>query len=246
MANVPARLSPIVELRQYDLHPRTRETLIDVFDTHFIEGQEREGMAIIGQFRDLDNADSFVWLRGFEDMETRRKALTAFYSGPVWMAQRDRANATMVRFDNVLLLRPAWPGGEFALDLSGRPPFGTEAQRGGLISVNMLTVRGNPAEFAAWYRANMLPLLLAAGGDVVGAFITHEAENTYPPLPVRADKRVFVLFSRFADVATLDALRKRLAETPAWAEATKAAGAYVQGPPQPMRLSPTARSALAG
>ena len=39
-------------------------------------------MTVIGQFRDLDNPDSFVWLRGFADMESRRKALGAFYSGP--------------------------------------------------------------------------------------------------------------------------------------------------------------------
>ena len=105
-----ALLSPIVELRQYDLVPGTRDTLIDIFDRQLIEGQEAEGMAIIGQFRDLDNPDSFVWLRGFADMETRRKALDGFYSGPVWLANRDAANATMLRFDNVLLLRPATAG----------------------------------------------------------------------------------------------------------------------------------------
>ena len=60
-----ARLSPVVELRQYDLAPGTRDTLIDIFDRHLIEGQEAEEMTIIGQFRDLDNPDSFVWLRGF-------------------------------------------------------------------------------------------------------------------------------------------------------------------------------------
>ena len=102
-----ALLSPIVELRQYDLVPGTRDTLIDIFDRHLIEGQEAEAMAIIGQFRDLDNPDSFVWLRGFADMEARERALTGFYSGPVWLANRDAANATMLRFDDVLLLRPA-------------------------------------------------------------------------------------------------------------------------------------------
>ena len=81
-------------------------------------------MAIIGQFRDLDNPDSFVWLRGFADMEARKRALTGFYSGPVWLANRDAANATMLRFDNVLLLRPAGPDGGFALDVADRPPPG--------------------------------------------------------------------------------------------------------------------------
>ena len=44
-------------------------------------------MTVIGQFRDLDNPDSFVWLRGFADMEARKRALTGFYSGPVWLRQ---------------------------------------------------------------------------------------------------------------------------------------------------------------
>ena len=56
--NRPSRLAlPVVELRQYTLKPGRRETLIDIFDSHFIEGQEDAGMTIIGQFRDLDRPD---------------------------------------------------------------------------------------------------------------------------------------------------------------------------------------------
>ena len=35
--------SPVVELRQYTLKPGRRETLIDIFDSHFVEGQEAPG-----------------------------------------------------------------------------------------------------------------------------------------------------------------------------------------------------------
>jgi len=35
-----------------------------------------------------------------------------------------------------------------------------------------------------------------------------------------------------------------LAASPEWAAASKAAGAYVAGPPQTLRLAPTARSLL--
>ena len=44
---------PVVELRQYTLRPGQRDVLIDLFDREFIESQEAEGMAIVGQFRDL-------------------------------------------------------------------------------------------------------------------------------------------------------------------------------------------------
>ncbi|MBW8303388.1 MAG: NIPSNAP family protein, partial [Brevundimonas sp.] len=73
MARTPERpemiVSPIVELRQYTLHPGQRDVLIDLFEREFVEGQESVGMTLIGQFRDLDNPGRFVWLRGFADME---------------------------------------------------------------------------------------------------------------------------------------------------------------------------------
>src|SRR5258708_2755078 len=56
---------PIVELRQYTLHPGKRDVLIDLFDREFVESQEALGIKVIGQFRDVGNPNRFVWLRGF-------------------------------------------------------------------------------------------------------------------------------------------------------------------------------------
>jgi len=84
----PQTCCPIIELRQYTLHPGKRDVLIDLFDREFVESQEALGMKIIGQFRDLDNSNRFVWLRGFQDMPSRAQALKDFYSGPVWKAHR--------------------------------------------------------------------------------------------------------------------------------------------------------------
>ena len=55
---------------------------------------------------------------------------------------------------------------------------------------------------------------------------------------------MLVVFSRFADAAALERSRATLAASPQWAEAAKAAAAYVDGPPQTLRLAPTARSLL--
>ena len=85
--------SPIVELRQYTLHPERRDELIELFDREFVETQEAVGMQVIGQFRNIDDPDQFVWLRGFNDMSARAGSLAAFYGGPIWKAHRDAANA---------------------------------------------------------------------------------------------------------------------------------------------------------
>src|SRR5216684_1866214 len=115
---------PIIELRQYTLHPGKRHVLIDLFDREFIEPQEALGMKIIGQFRDVDDRNRFVWLRGFRDMASRAQALQDFYGGPVWKAHREAANATMVDSDNVLLLRPAAPASGFSLENEQRSRTG--------------------------------------------------------------------------------------------------------------------------
>jgi hypothetical protein len=97
--NVPAPAHDdcaVVELRQYSLHPGTRDRFIELFDREFVESQEALGSWVIGQFRDLDDPDRIVWLRGFRDMPARGKALTAFYGGSVWQAHRDAANAAII------------------------------------------------------------------------------------------------------------------------------------------------------
>ena len=96
----------VVELRQYTLLPGRRDELIEVFDRELVETQEACGMRVLGQFRDEDRPDRFVWLRWFPDMETRREALTAFYGGPVWREHGPAANVTMLDWDDVLLLEP--------------------------------------------------------------------------------------------------------------------------------------------
>src|SRR5579859_8097921 len=124
---------PIIELRQYTLHPGKRDELIALFDRELVESQEQLGAKIIGQFRDAGDPDRFVWLRGFADMESRGNALRAFYGGPVWKAHREAANATMVDSDNVLLLRPARATSGFHLDGVDRAPAGANPKASGPI-----------------------------------------------------------------------------------------------------------------
>ena len=185
---------PIVELRQYTLHPGRRDELIGLFDTEFVETQEAAGIAVLGQFRDLRDPDRFVWLRGFTDMAARAAALERFYGGPVWAAHRDAANATMIDFDDVRLLRPM--DGGFALP----------------------AVRGSErpeSRFRATLQFADRPFgsLPEPDRTAVAAFTTEYAENTFPALPVRTGEHVLVRFARFDDQHALD--RHRATAEPA-------------------------------
>lgn len=73
---MPSSPTPdLIELRRYRLHPGQREALVALFEREFIETQEACGLQVLGQFRDLDDADRFTWLRGFADMGARRAGL---------------------------------------------------------------------------------------------------------------------------------------------------------------------------
>jgi hypothetical protein len=231
----------VIELRQYTLHPGQREALIALFDHAFIAPQEAAGMAVIGQFRDLADADRFVWLRGFADMASRAQALGAFYGGPVWQAHRDAANATMVDSDNVLLLRPAWPGAGVPLLGRPRPAPGATAAAGN-VEIRTFSL-SQPASDAllALCRDTVSGLLVQSGARALGWYVTEPAPNNFPRLPVRTGEQVLVSLALFDNLAALDAA----ATCGAWDRLTEVLREPgLLRPADILRLAPTACSAL--
>lgn len=246
MSAHPTDPSPIVELRQYTLHPGQRDVLIDLFDREFVETQEAHGMRVLGQFRDLDQPDRFVWLRGFDDMVARHRALTGFYGGPVWAAHRDAANATMVDSDNVLLLRPAWPGATAALPQHVRPAAGAAAAQqpaAGVVCATVFYLR-EPATPALldFCRHRMAPVLLRGGALQQAWYCTEDSPNTFARLPVREGAPVLLGLALFPDAAAVRAF----SDSGAWARQAAADLAPWLSPraPDVLRLQPTGRSAL--
>ncbi|TXS39086.1 NIPSNAP family protein [Streptomyces sp. OR43] len=160
----------VVELRQYTLHPGAREALIELFEREFVTGQQSVGITVCGRFRDLDDPDRFVWLRAFPGMAHRRRSLEAFYTGPVWRAHRDAANATMADSDDVLLLR----GPGFRADPGIREVVATVCHPTGA------------APFDAYAARHLSP--------AHALHRTEHAANDYPLLPVRTGEDVRVWF----------------------------------------------------
>jgi len=181
----------IVELRQYTLHPGARDTLIEIFERHFIAGQEAEGITLLGRYRDLDNPDLFVWVRAFPDSAARAASLAAFYGGPVWRAHREAANATMIDSDNVLQLRPIREG--------------RIARDGAIVATIAYLHRPADDAFAATFEGEVAPQIAAAGGELLATFATDERPNDFPALPIR-DVLAFAWFARYPtpDVPQLD------------------------------------------
>jgi hypothetical protein len=242
-ASVPS--TAIVELRQYTVHPGQRDVLIELFDREFIETQEAVGMTVIGQFRDLDSPDRFVWLRGYPDMATRVAGLTAFYGGPSWLARRADANATMIDADNVLLLEPASSATAISLD-GPRSVTPSPVGNGHLIVATIYYPRLEDLhQFAGFFTKAVRPVLVESGAAILGEYVTSPHRNNFPRLPVREGERTFLLLCRFTDSDAYETYRASLARNARWTGTVAAAlEARLSRQPETLRLAPTTRSRL--
>lgn len=232
----------VLELRQYTTRPGQRDVLVELFDRELVETQEAHGMHVVGQFRDLDRPDMFVWIRGFPDMETRGAALPAFYGGPVWARHRDAANATMLDSDNVLLLLPAFTGAGLSHQGLDRAAPGAGPAAESLVEVTVCGLK-SPAgqDLLDHLRLKALPALGRTPGFSVACYVTEPAENNFPALPIRDDP-VLVWITRSAGTGgTSDGLRIGADLT---SEVLPALEGYLDGRPETMRLAPTPRSQL--
>lgn len=221
------KTSNIVELRQYTLRGGQRDNLIHLFERDFIAPQAAVGAAVLGVYRDLDDPDRFVWLRGFDTMDQRAAALSAFYNGPVWRAHRDEANATMIDSDNVLLLRHG-SGSAAALGPSA------------IVTANIHYLGPADArEFTNFFETRLQPLLSAAGATPLWTLRSETAPNSFPRLPVREGQPVFVWFSRWRTPSELARFDDRWSRCSSWRD-DAAAGLLpaLMRKPERLRLQP--------
>jgi hypothetical protein len=231
----------VVDLRQYTLVPGRRDDLIRVFDEAFVEGQEEWGMHIVGQFRDLDQPDRFVWLRGFFDLPARAKALEGFYTGPVWKARGPEANATMIDSDNALLLKPVELGPRYPVLKTPRPPIGATEIPQSIVGGAVYHRASADDGFVQFFTDHIVPILADTGAEPVAIFESLVAENNFPALPLR-DEVVLVWLTSFRDDAAYEAHQRELAASPTWQG--KILPELQALNPQQLRLRPTSRSQL--
>lgn len=237
---------PVIELRQYKIVAGKRDAMIALFEREFVESQEELGMRLVGQFRDRDDPNRFTWIRAFPSMEARGKALNAFYFGPVWQAHRGEANPLLDDNDDVLLLRPAWPGSGFGPATGQRPAPGAPARPAGMAVATIEYLWKQPDQgYAAYFRDTLAPAYRAAGLPVLAAYGPETEPNNFPRLYVRQSERVLVWFTRVASLAAYQAAQRKLRATAVWRGSIQPVLAnYRERTPQVLMLSPTPRSLL--
>lgn len=190
-------LSNIVELRMYQLTEGSGDRFMAFFEEHFLESQEQAGMQVWGQYRDLNNENAFVWFRGFQNMDQRKKSLEDFYlTGPIWETYKDEANGMMVDSDNVLLLKPWGNNGFKGNARRPRLVFGLEqpsSTKPEFVSVSIFRILDpGQKKFPQWFTEKAVRFYEKNGAKSVGFFVSEPSKNSYPLLPVTQDPALAV------------------------------------------------------
>jgi hypothetical protein len=232
IATPAVEASPVVELRQYTLYPEKRDALMSLFERKFVAGQQATGIRLHGEFTDAGNPDRFVWLRGFRSIEDRGRDLDAFYSGPVWQANRNEANATMIDAGNVLLLQPA-EGGEFTL-----------ARKMASTMVATIYLLQSPVDpgFVRFFHDRVTPVMAATGGEPVAELETLGVANNFPKLPIREGENAFVWFAAFGNDDEYRAYLEKLETSDANKAIERELAPKLASAPQRLVLHPTQQS----
>jgi hypothetical protein len=176
----------IIDLRDYTTMPGARDLLIARCEEELFPAQRCLGADIMGIFRDADDMNRFVWLRGMASLAERRRILTAFYTnGELWHAQRAEVNSWIADASNVLLVRPISGWGE---------PVGGDTQVG-MFSFISRTPLTEPA--TKELQNMLLHAITAAGGHLLVVLETDPSKNNYPRHAIRTGEHGLIWLASF-------------------------------------------------
>lgn len=174
----------IIDLRDYTTTPGKRDLLIERCETVLFQEQKRLGATFPGIFRDIENPDRFVWLRGMKDLAERKQILTDFYTnGEMWKANRQEVNSWIVDSDNVLLVRPI---SDWSSPATGESVVG------------MYSLLGRePLSDTERLQNEVEEAIIEVGGRVLVTLSTDPIENNYPRHPIRTGEFGLIWFATF-------------------------------------------------
>lgn len=93
----------IVEVRNYKIKSGLRDEFIKFFETRAVPAQRSLGIKIVGPLLDLENPDSFVFLRSFPSLAERDRMKSAFYDGELWKNELEGIAMPMIESYTVVL-----------------------------------------------------------------------------------------------------------------------------------------------
>ena len=99
----------IIELRTYKTKPGRRDEFLAVFCTKSIPAHAEIGMKILGPLLSIEDPDTFFFMRGFPNLQSREPMKAKFYEGDLWKNELEARLMPMLEKYEVVLIDD--PGG---------------------------------------------------------------------------------------------------------------------------------------
>ena len=94
----------IVEMRTYHTKPGMRARFLEIFRTKSVPAHDEIGMKILGPFLSVEDPDTFFFMRGFPDLESREPMKAKFYGGALWKNELEAVLMPMLEKYEVVLV----------------------------------------------------------------------------------------------------------------------------------------------
>ena len=94
----------IIEMRTYRIKPGKRGEFLEISRTKSVPAHREIGMTFAGPFLSVDDSDTFFFMRGFPDLESREPMKAKFYEGELWKRELEAVLMPMIeRYDVVVV-----------------------------------------------------------------------------------------------------------------------------------------------
>jgi heme-degrading monooxygenase HmoA len=98
----------IIEMRTYRIKPGKRAEFLEIFRTRSVPAHREIGMTIAGPFLSVEDSDTFFFMRGFPDLESREPMKAKFYEGELWKRELESVLMPMIdRYEVVVVEGPS-------------------------------------------------------------------------------------------------------------------------------------------
>lgn len=94
----------IIEMRTYKLKPGKRAEFLEIFRTRSVPAHDQIGMKVLGPFLSIEDPDTFFFMRGFPDLESRDPMKAKFYEGELWKRELENVLMPMIEKYEVVLV----------------------------------------------------------------------------------------------------------------------------------------------
>jgi hypothetical protein len=94
----------VIEMRTYKLKPGCRRRFLEIFRTKSMPAHAEIGMRILGPLLCIEDEDTFFFMRGFPDLESREPMKAKFYEGELWKRELEDILMPMIEKYDVVLV----------------------------------------------------------------------------------------------------------------------------------------------